>query len=364
MVSHERNTGATSKSSPCDQRCVDVIIAAWNCENTIGRAVASALAQLEVRMVFVVDDASADKTADRACSAGDGGARLTILRSSVNLGPAAARNKALALCTAPWVAVLDGDDYFLPGRFSRMLALAEGWDFIADNLLQTSEDHGHADVLLPTLGREPFRPYQCSFETFVLGNISKPGCDRKELGFLQPLMRRAFLSEHGLCYAEDLRIGEDYAFYAQVLAAGARFLVVPSLGYVAVLRRNSLSTSASKKHFERLRDADLDIEKFAQLTRAERAALTAHYRSIDAIVQWMEVIEAFKERNASRFWAAYSRSPYVAKYISMRLGEQIVARSVKRIRRTLPAGSLASGMQMKPAKFDKPVFEGHQTICK
>jgi succinoglycan biosynthesis protein ExoU len=343
---------------------VDIIIAAWNCENTIGRAVASALAQMDVRMVFVVDDASADRTADRAYAAGDGSPRLTVLRSSENVGPAAARNKALALCTAPWVAVLDGDDYFLPGRFSRMLALAEGWDFIADNLLQTSEDHGHADVLLPTLGREPFRPYQCSFETFVLGNISKPGRDRKELGFLQPLMRRAFLLEHGLCYNENLRIGEDYTLCAHALASGARFLIVPSLGYVAVLRWNSLSTSASQKHFERLRDADRDIEKLAQLTMAERADLTAHYRSIDAIVQWMEVIEAFKERDASRFWAAYSRTPFVAKYISVRLGEQIIARSVKRIRRMLPAGSLASGVQMTTAKFDKPVFEGHQTICK
>src|SRR5271166_3642237 len=94
MVSHKHNTGAGSKSGPCDQRCVDVIVAAWNCENTIGRAVASALAQIEVRMVIVVDDASADKTADRAYAAGDGSARLTVLRSSTNLGPAAARNKA------------------------------------------------------------------------------------------------------------------------------------------------------------------------------------------------------------------------------------------------------------------------------
>jgi Glycosyl transferase family 2 len=69
MVSHKHNTGAGSKSGPCDQRCVDVIVAAWNCENTIGRAVASALAQIEVRMVIVVDDASADKTADRAYAA-------------------------------------------------------------------------------------------------------------------------------------------------------------------------------------------------------------------------------------------------------------------------------------------------------
>jgi len=354
MFFNERNTSAGDESGQCDQNCVDVIIAARNCEKTIGRAVASALAQIEVRTVIVVDDASSDKTADRAHAADDGSSRLTVLRLPENLGPAAARNKALALCTAAWVAVLDGDDYFLPDRFSRMLALAEGWDLIADNLLQTSEDHGHVDVLLPTLGKDPFKPVQCHFETFVLGNISRPGCDRKELGFLQPLMRRAFLLEHALRYNEKLRIGEDYALCAHALAAGARFLVVPMLGYVAVFRGNSLSSSASKTHFERLRDADLDIEALAQLTTAERAAVRAHYRSIDAIVQWMEVIESVKERNASRFLAAYSRSLYVTKYISARLGKELIKRSFKRIRRTVPSDVLASRTQFVPARLAKP----------
>ncbi len=339
---------AGSKSG---QSCVDVIIAAWNCEDTIGRAVASALMQNEVRTVIVVDDASADKTAERAQAASDGSGRLTVLRSPENQGPAVARNKALAACRAPWVAVLDSDDYFLRGRLSRMLALAEGWDFVADNLLQIYEDHVHVDVLLPTLASDPFKPWQCNFETFVLGNISRPGCDRKELGFLQPLMRRDFLLEHGLSYNEKLRIGEDYALYAHALAAGARFLVIPSLGYVAVLRRNSLSSSTSKKYFERLRDIDLDIKASAQLTTAEQDAVRAHYRSIDAIVQWMEVIEAVKDRSAIRFWAAYSRSP---KYISARIGEQIIKRSLKRIRRIVSAERFTSGPQAVSAKLVKP----------
>ena len=350
MFCNEPNTGTGSGLGQPDQRCVDVIIAAWNCEETIGRAVASALTQTEVRTVIVVDDASTDRTVERAYAADVSSARLIIFRFPENRGPAAARNKALTLCTAPWVAVLDGDDYFMPGRFSRMLALAEGWDFVADNLLQIPEDHGHVDVLLPTVGRDSFEPFQCSFETFVLGNIWKPGRDRKELGFLQPLMRRAFLSEHGLRYDEGLRIGEDYAFYAHSLAAGARFLIVPTLGYVAVTRRSSLSSSASKKHFERFRDADLSIEALAQLTKAQRAALRAHYKSIDAIVQWLEVIEAVKARNASRFVAAYSRSLYAVKYISARLAEQIVIRSFKGMRRMIPAGEPVGGVQIVPAK--------------
>jgi succinoglycan biosynthesis protein ExoU len=350
MFCNEPNTRAGGGFGQRDRRCVDVIIAAWNCEETIGRAIASALAQTEVRTVIVVDDASTDRTVECAYAADDSSARLVIFRFPENRGPAAARNKALSLCTAPWVAVLDGDDYFMLGRFSRMLALAEGWDFIADNLLQIPEDHGHVDVLLPTQGRKSFEPFQCSFETFVLGNIWKPGRDRKELGFLQPLMRRAFLSEHGLRYDEGLRIGEDYAFYARSLAAGARFLIVPTLGYVAVTRRSSLSSSASKKHFERFRDADVAIEALAHLTKAQRAALRAHRKSIDAIVQWLEVIEAVKDRNASRFMAAYSRSLHAAKYISARLAEQIVLRSFKRIRRLIPAAGLAESAQIIPAK--------------
>jgi succinoglycan biosynthesis protein ExoU len=336
------------------QLCVDVIIAAWNCENTIGCAVASALMQTEVRTVIVVDDASTDKTAERAQAASDGSGRLTVLRSLENRGPAVARNKALVACKAPWVAVLDSDDYFLPGRFSRMLPLAEGWDFVADNLLQIYEDHVHVDVLLPTVASDPFKPWQCNLETFVLGNISRPGRDRKELGFLQPLMRRDFLLKHGLRYNEQLRIGEDYALCAHALAAGARFLVTPALGYVAVLRRNSLSNSASKEHFELLGDTDLDIKALAQLTTGERAAVRAHYRSIDAIVQWMEVIEAVKDRSTIRFLAAYCRSLYAAKYISARLGEQIIERSLKRIRRIVPGNGLASGMQFVPARLVKP----------
>lgn len=349
--------GKGNFSGPIDgrhEKCVDVIIAAWNCENTIGRAVASALAQIEVHAVIVVDDASADKTVERAYDADDGSGRLAVLRFPENKGPASARNKALSLCTAPWVAILDGDDYFLPGRFSRLLAKADGWDFIADNLLQTPEDHSYADTLLPASGKKPFKPYQCSFEAFIRGNISRPGFDRKELGFLQPIIRRSFLTEHSLQYDENLRLGEDYAFCAHALALGARFLVIPAVGYVAVMRGNSLSSSASKKHFERLRDIDVSMKSFDLLTDADRAAIKAHYRSVDSIVQWMEVIEAYKSRNANRFLAAYASSFYAARYVSAKLFDQILKRSFRRILQMLPAAGLTGSMDGIPINVVEP----------
>src|SRR5688572_8809285 len=109
-----------------------ILIAAYNAEATLDRAIRSALDQPEVVEVCVIDDASRDGTLAlaRAWAARD--SRVIALSSSVNAGPAAARNAGLAATTAPWVGILDADDYFLPGRIAAMLDHADDADFIAD----------------------------------------------------------------------------------------------------------------------------------------------------------------------------------------------------------------------------------------
>ena len=236
------------------KRGVDVIICAWNREDTIERAIASALGEPEVRSVVVVDDGSTDGTAKAARAAEDGSSRLKVLQLPRNCGPAAARNRALAAFEdpAPWVTIIDGDDFILPGRFARMLHFAEGWDVVADDLLQVREsDCGiHAGFLTSAT---QFAPWKCDFKKFVLGNISRKGRERKELGFMKPLISRAFLDKHGLRYQEALRLGEDYALYAQLLALRARFRIIPACGYVSVIRCNSLSSVHSRQDLEHMR---------------------------------------------------------------------------------------------------------------
>src|SRR5262245_48322064 len=99
---------------------VCVIIAARNASATIARAVRSALRERQVAEVVVVDDGSTDATADAAYDADDGSGRLKLLVLSKNRGPAAARNHAIARSSAPLIAVLDADDFFLPGRFDAL----------------------------------------------------------------------------------------------------------------------------------------------------------------------------------------------------------------------------------------------------
>lgn len=298
---------------------VAVVIAAYQAADSIGLAVRSALAEPEVSEVWVVDDASSDGTATEALRHDDGSGRLHILTQSANRGPAAARNRALALATARWVCVLDADDHFLAGRIGRMLAAGGEAEFIADR--------PQRDGALPA-GACPALQV-VNLEQFIRANISRPGRSREEMGFIKPLMRRDFLTEHALAYDESLRLGEDYDLYGRALALGARLHLLPAMGYWATTRADSLSGRHGIADLEALRDCDLRLARLRRLSPTEGRAVRAHYQSIDARVQWRRLIEAVKTRDIRAGLAAFT-SPAVAAHLIARLAEQAWIRAVGR----------------------------------
>lgn len=253
---------------------VCVIIAAMNAQSTVARAVASALAEREVAEVMVIDDASRDATAAAAQSADDGSGRLQVHRARANLGPAAARNLAIARSKAPLIAVLDADDAILPGRFAALADPAEDWDMSADNIIFVSESEARDFTGLSAFATGGVAE-RLDFARFVAANISHPARPRGELGFLKPVMRRAFLERHGLGYDAAMRLGEDFDLYARMLLAGARFRLVATCGYVAIERPDSLSANHRAADLAALVAAD-DRMLAGKLGTEERAILTAH----------------------------------------------------------------------------------------
>ena len=252
---------------------VCVIIAAKNAADTIGLAVNSALREKEVAEVVVIDDGSSDGTADAARAADDASGRLNVVSFEKNRGPSAARNHAIDISTAPLIAILDADDFFFAGRFSRMLA-EDDWDFVADNIaFVDSETVTRAPE---QLDRFPDRPLFLDLVAFVDGNISKRGVRRGEIGFLKPVMRRSFLDAHKLRYREEMRLGEDYELYVRALANGARYKVIHSCGYGAVVRGNSLSGSHRTDDIRKLYEADRAILASCKLNAEDAAAVRRH----------------------------------------------------------------------------------------
>ena len=262
------------KSASCIQRSVAVLIPAYQAEATIARAVGSALAQPEAVEVVVVDDGSDDATAQAASALDDGSGRLRVLRQA-NHGPAHAANRAYEASRAPYVCVLDADDFFLPGRLSAIFdRLGDDWDLAADRLLMADEAQPEGPFT-PWPMRLPAGP-DMSFRDFVLGNLSDRKRPRTEVGYLQPVLRRAFLDAHGLRHDESLRLGEDYLLYAMALACGARFRLTEDYGYVAVVRPGSLSHRHTAADLHAMLVADGRLALHPGLSAADREALRAH----------------------------------------------------------------------------------------
>lgn len=290
------------------------IIAAYNAEATLERAVMSALAEPETAEVCIVDDASRDGTAALAQALAARDPRVSVHILPANAGPAAARNLAIARTTSPWLTILDADDYVLQGRLNRLHAGAHEADLIGDVLIRRRE--GEPLAWSPS----PLAPERLGLTRFLLGNLGGSQ-GPLDLGFLKPLMRRSFLDQHGLRYREDMRLGEDYQLYARALAKSARFLICGEAGYISVERAGSLSHDHSEIDLQRLRDCDDDIARVRELSAPEQRALRRHWQSVDRRLQWRRLISAVKARNAGAALSTF-HSLDASLYLIAKLAEQ------------------------------------------
>jgi glycosyltransferase involved in cell wall biosynthesis len=92
---------------------LSVVIPAYNAAATTRRAIDSVIAQDFIdREIIVVDDGSTDNTRSILNNYGD---KITTIRQA-NAGQSAALNTAIAAAHGKYLAFLDSDYYWLPGR--------------------------------------------------------------------------------------------------------------------------------------------------------------------------------------------------------------------------------------------------------
>ncbi|HEX7970413.1 MAG TPA: glycosyltransferase family 2 protein [Stellaceae bacterium] len=103
---------------------VSIIVPVFNRAATVGRAIASVMAQtMRDWELIVVDDASEDDLAGALAAFPD--RRLRVLRHERNRGAAAARNTGIGAASDPLIAFLDSDDEWLPAKLERQIDAIE-----------------------------------------------------------------------------------------------------------------------------------------------------------------------------------------------------------------------------------------------
>lgn len=106
---------------------VSVVIPVYNAAAFVTQAVESALAQPEVREVILVEDCSPDDSLAvcRQLAGLHPQVKLFQHPGGVNRGAGPSRNLGISKSTSPYIAFLDADDFYLPGRFAAAHAVFE-----------------------------------------------------------------------------------------------------------------------------------------------------------------------------------------------------------------------------------------------
>ena len=133
---------------------VSVILPVYNGATTLERAVASVARQSPALELLIVDDDSDD-------GSGTLGRELLqryridgrVLPGSGRRGAASARNVGIEAASGRWIAFLDSDDLWLPGKLSKQLATVQPCtDVVSCDSLKVAPDgtvHGRSHLKLP-----------------------------------------------------------------------------------------------------------------------------------------------------------------------------------------------------------------------
>lgn len=106
---------------------ISVIIPVFNSQDYILKSIHSALIQLEVSEVVVVDDGSIDDSVSLILKMQKDDLRIKFYQhlDKKNHGRSATRNLGIKRATGMYIAFLDSDDYYLPNRFGNDIKILE-----------------------------------------------------------------------------------------------------------------------------------------------------------------------------------------------------------------------------------------------
>ena len=180
---------------------VSVIIPTFNRHRKVVRAVSSVLQQTFLdHEIIVVDDGSTD---DTNAVLTQFGARIFRERHPKNRGVSAARNTGIRKSSAPLIAFLDSDDYWLPDKLAEQVAF---FDHHADSLAVQTEEIWVRNSRRVSPKKRHQKPSGDIFEPSLKLCLVSPSA---------VMLKRSLLDEVGL-FDESFPACEDYDLWLRI----------------------------------------------------------------------------------------------------------------------------------------------------
>lgn len=182
----------------CDTRLVSIVITTHNRSGVLPRAIDSALAQTYPMIeVIVVNDGSTDDTDLVMARYLEMDSRVLYVRHERCRGGNAARNSGIRAARGYFIAGLDDDDEFLPGRVATLVeAHTDSFAFVSSRSMQVSIHQSVKTVYFPYVDAS----------MLLWGNV---------IGN-QVLIRKSVICQAGL-FDENLVRHQDYDMWLRVL---------------------------------------------------------------------------------------------------------------------------------------------------
>ncbi|HNY26578.1 MAG TPA: glycosyltransferase family 2 protein [Candidatus Sumerlaeota bacterium] len=271
---------------PHDPPLVSIIIPAYNSAAFITRAIQSALDQdYPNKEIVVVNDGSTDNTQQVLDAFGS---KIRVFNQS-NAGAAAARNTGIEQSQGDFIAFLDSDDEWLPGRLSKCVQPMLDFPDVGLTFCHSIRrfPDGHEDIRGQAFDRIRIYPrliwpsyYQCTPASTV---------------------RRSVLDKTGL-FNPALPSREDQDLWIRI-EEHARVLEVPEPLVVVHVRATSLSKTLGTDEVE---EAYFSILEQAFVRTPDR--YEPHRRTIYADAWWHWGLIALLHRNPSQARQCFLRS--------------------------------------------------------
>jgi glycosyltransferase involved in cell wall biosynthesis len=237
---------------------VSCVIPAFNREELLPRAILSVLSQTRPpSQIIVVDDGSADRTAEVAAAHG-----VEVVRHEVNRGLPEARNTGIAAATQGWVAFLDSDDEWLPHHLEALWGLRDGHMLVAAAAFAVGE--GFSRYSGP-VARDPV----------VLSSPADLLFPSNIVPVSATLLRREAIVDAGGFRTRGGAPAEDLDLWVRVLEHGTG-VVTPAVGVLYHVHSEQMSSDVARQktaHLEIIRSSGDRPWYSAELERRYRGAV-------------------------------------------------------------------------------------------